>query len=205
MSKANRSKRVFINCPYDVTHKPVFDQVLFTIHDCGFQAVFAAQDVGGSVRITRIVELLLSCQYSIHVLSGVQLSGRFRVPRFNMPFEAGIAYAMKHLDGRRHDLLLLDSKPYRYQASLSDAAGLDIKIYNRNKPVISCVRHFLATHTDLPLSTYGGEKLIKRYKLFRSHLLKLLPDLGISLSEIEKWDYANDLQALMTLFIEENK
>jgi hypothetical protein len=49
-----------------------------------------------------------------------------------MPFEAGIAYAA-HISGtirRPHHVLLLDSAPYRYQASLSDAAGLDPKIHH---------------------------------------------------------------------------
>ena len=42
-------------------------------------------------RLDRILELVSACRYSFHDLSRVQLAGG--VPRFNMPFEVGLAVA----------------------------------------------------------------------------------------------------------------
>ena len=76
-----------------------------------------------------------------------------RRPCFNMPFEAGIAYAL-HADGRgarRHQLLVLDAKAWQVSVSLSDLAGLDPKIH-ANKPIraIHAVRAFFAqTYPDI--------------------------------------------------------
>lgn len=28
---------VFINCPFDDDYKPLFDAVVFAVHDCGFR------------------------------------------------------------------------------------------------------------------------------------------------------------------------
>jgi hypothetical protein len=46
---------------------------------------------GPTRRLDRILELISACRYSFHDLSRVQLSRG--APRFNMPFEAGLAVA----------------------------------------------------------------------------------------------------------------
>ena len=47
---------------------------------------------GPQRRLDRIAELLASCHYSFHDLSRVETAGPApRVPRFNMPFELGLA------------------------------------------------------------------------------------------------------------------
>ncbi len=46
---------------------------------------------GPSRRLDRILELISACRYSFHDLSRVQLSRG--APRFNMPFEIGLAVA----------------------------------------------------------------------------------------------------------------
>src|SRR5687768_6062382 len=114
------SKSVFVNCPFDKKYKPLFDAIVFTIHDLGFKARHALIDDTIAVRLTRIAREISNSKYSIHDISRVESSGKLRLPRFNMPFEAGIAFAQHELStgAKKHHFLLLDSEPYRYQASL---------------------------------------------------------------------------------------
>lgn len=145
---ASDPQRVFVNCPLDARYKPLFDATVFAIHDLGFQARHApVAQVPEAVRLTRIADELGACRYSIHDLSRVETGGGKRLPCFNMPFEAGIAYGLHHfaVKGSENHLLLLDAEPHRWQASLSDAAGLDPGVHG-NEPgqVIARVRAFLA-------------------------------------------------------------
>ncbi len=51
-----------------------------------------------------------------------------RVPRFNMPFELGLACAVAQLE-RRHEYFLVEALPFRLQQSLSDLNGQDPRIH----------------------------------------------------------------------------
>ena len=94
------------------------------------------------LRARRIYEELEGSLYSIHELGQVGLSGKSKLPRFNMPFEAGIAYSLHErgvTGGTPHHMLLLDKAPYRIEVSMSDAAGIDGKAHGgtpswRSKP-----------------------------------------------------------------------
>ena len=84
-------------------------------------------------RLDRVFTLIGECAYSIHDLSYVKLSGGSgqRVPRFNMPFELGMAVAIaKSQPGRQHhQFSMFEAKPYRLQKSLSDVLGYDPYIH----------------------------------------------------------------------------
>src|SRR5436305_2057198 len=79
-------------------------------------------------RLERIFRLMESCDASIHDLSRITLSGPQDVPRFNMPFELGMAYALAQKVS--HDFFVLEEKPFRLQASLSDLNGHDPHIHD---------------------------------------------------------------------------
>ena len=65
------------------------------------------------------------CPISVHDLSRVELSQG--VPRFNMPFELGLAVEMsRHM---KHQWFVLEARPYRLQRSLSDLNGTDPLIH----------------------------------------------------------------------------
>jgi hypothetical protein len=87
------------------------------------QLTFQVADSGDG-RMPRILKLLQSCRVSIHDLSAIG-----HPVRFNMPFELGLAYAIKTLRGR-HDFLILDKKPHRLDRHLSDIKGIDPKIHS---------------------------------------------------------------------------
>jgi hypothetical protein len=202
-----RSQQVFINCPFDRQYKPLFDAIVFTLHDLGYVALYALNKrSGGALRLPRIHKQLGDCAYSIHDLSRVSLSGPLRLPRFNMPFEAGVAYAMHaaSLPRRRHELLLLDAKAHRYQASISDLAGLDPQNHNNNAmKAIEAVRTFFAQHN--PGKRYNVAPFIqRRYLTFSGHLPAKAREMRFSTRLLRSWDYALDLQTMMAAWIQEN-
>ena len=206
MARATRNSRVFVNCPFDAKYIELFHAIVFAIHDLGFQARHALIDDSTAIRLVRIAEELRSCSYSVHDLSRVEVGGVLKLPRFNMPFEAGIAYAA-HATGtarRPHHLLLLDSAPYRHQASLSDAAGLDPKIHHGHaSEAIAAVRSFLAAksqRTNLPGATF----VARRHALFFAKLPLLVRSRNLRMKEVRSWDYVNDLQAIMAEWIAQN-
>ncbi|HYC91439.1 MAG TPA: hypothetical protein VEO54_19615 [Thermoanaerobaculia bacterium] len=78
----------------------------------------------GDGRLARIFALMQSCRMSIHDIS------RAGVPaRFNMPFELGLACAIKLADPAAYEVFLLDAKPFRVDRNLSDYKGRDPLIH----------------------------------------------------------------------------
>ncbi len=186
-------KLVFLNCPFDKHYKPILDAVLFCIYDCGFVARIALQDVGGAVRITKILGMIRESRYSIHDLS------RIGSPRLNMAFECGIFLGAKEFGAgkqRRKDLLLLDSEPHRYKKTMSDASGLDGGAHG-NDPVkaMHCVRKFLENKSNKQLP--GASYITKRYQRFVAQLPVLAQGARISTQELRGLDYLLDLVGLM--------
>ena len=200
------ARNVFVNCPFDHAYKPLFDAAIFAIHDLGFQARHALIDDGEALRLKRIADELAQSRYSIHDLSRVELSGKQKLPRFNMPFEAGIAYARHAFPaaGESHHILLIDSKRYRYLASLSDAAGLDIKVH-ADDPVqlIGAVREFLQRKSK-KTTLQGADYIVQRYGLFLSKLPVAATAKNRTLAEMTSIGYLNDLQATMVEWIKTN-
>ena len=55
---------VFINCPFDHTYKPIFDAIVFAVHDLGFVARSALEiDDGPEVRLTKIERIIEECRW----------------------------------------------------------------------------------------------------------------------------------------------
>lgn len=202
---AFNDKAVFINCPFDDPYKPIFDSIVFTITDPGFEARHALIDDATPIRLARIVNEIERAKYTIHDLSRVEASGKMKLPRFNMPFEAGLAYCVQHSDQtRQRHFLLLDKKPYQYLASLSDAAGLDPKIHKDDpNKAIGCVRQFLATKSG-KANMPGEAHISSRYALFLTLLPAAADALHITMDEIRSWDYVNALQLAMQTWSSEN-
>lgn len=101
-------------------------------------------------RLDRIFAILRQCRYSLHDLSRVELSGD--VPRFNMPFELGLAVAMRRRG--RHDWWVLESRAYRLQRSLSDLNGTDPLVHGgRPRRLIQILENTFARPSlpDIPL------------------------------------------------------
>jgi hypothetical protein len=79
---------------------------------------------GGADRVTRIFRLMRQCRYSIHDLSRTQR--RAGTPRFNMPFEAGLATALSLMGRPAHDRYVFASDHRLVQRAASDLGGVDV-------------------------------------------------------------------------------
>lgn len=199
-------KSVFINCPFDTKFKPLLDAILFTIHDCGFTARHALESIGGKEsRLEKIYRLIHESQWSIHDVSRVELSAANKLPRFNMPFECGLAFgAMKYGRTNNRDALVMTGVDFQDKASLSDLSGIDPG-YHQNRPerVIASVRKFLASKSTNN-SIRGAGAIFKRFKKFKTKLHATAQAKGFSKKEIESFDYINDWVGLAIVWMATN-
>lgn len=199
-------KSVFVNCPFDDDYLPLLHALLFAIHDCGFVARFAVEDSGAAEqRIHKICRLISESKLSIHDISRTELT-RQQFPRFNMPFEAGIAYGAIQFDAAKNrDMLVLEAEPFRDQITLSDLAGTDPKTHNRDPAcVIAAVRGFLARKKPQGEKTRGADKIYQRYQSFCSDVPTLAESLEISTAEVTSFAYLTDWVQLMGAWVLES-
>jgi len=112
---------------------------------------------------------------SVHDLSAVGLDADSGLPRFNMPFELGIAVGLKKATRMyaSHSLLVLEHQKYSYQRCLSDIAGQDLQAHGNDcARLIPIVRNWLrkeSRRTDLP----GGARINAEFKLFQADLPRI--------------------------------
>jgi hypothetical protein len=65
----------------------------------------------GANRLDNILALIQSCRSSFHDLSRVELNpGRLAAPRFNMPFELGLAVAQSRHNPDDHSCYVFESR-----------------------------------------------------------------------------------------------
>lgn len=138
---------VFVNAPFDDDYAPLFDALVFTVSACGYRARCALEENdSGDIRLDKLVELIRASPRSIHDLSRVEL-GRNDLPRFNMPFELGMALGAKRFGGPAHKadrIKIMVAEPYRLPAYLSDLGGNDPDAHHGDPAaLIRIVRNFL--------------------------------------------------------------
>jgi hypothetical protein len=141
---------VFLNVPFDTEYSPLFIALIAGLTALGRtpRCVLEVPSDGRN-RLERIFGLIASCGASIHDLSRVELSGDLNVPRFNMPFELGMAYALCEL--RYHSFFVLEETPFRLQASLSDLNGHDPHIHGGDTPgILRCVLDCFGASSGAP-------------------------------------------------------
>ena len=124
-------RQVFINCPFDLPYEPLFLALVSGIVSLGCQPR-CVLEVPDKNRLGKIVQILRVCGASFHDLSRIEATKpkgeRKGLPRFNMPFEAGIAYALSEMvEG--HSFFVLESERYRLQKTTSDLNGIDPLIH----------------------------------------------------------------------------
>ncbi len=116
MQPPSYNDNVFINCPFDSDYKPLFDAMIFAVHDCGFVARCALEAGDASqVRIDKIYNIIEDCRYGIHDISRTESDETSGLPRFNMPLELGIFLGAKRYgiqEQERKKCLVLDREPY---------------------------------------------------------------------------------------------
>lgn len=178
----NFERNVFINCPFDVAYAPIFEAIVFAVHDVGLTAKCALERLDSSeVRLHKIVELIRQSRYSIHDLSRTELDQVTSLPRFNMPLELGIDLGCKAFSSahRHKSLLIFDAEPYRFQKYASDIAGQDVHRHSNDpRTAIIRVRDWLRTETGAEVAI-GGAAMYARYVRFRSDLPAICDELKL--------------------------
>ena len=195
MARIRYDVSIFLNVPFDEEYKPIFETLIFAVHDCGFVARSTLEsDDATEVRIQKLYQLIAESKYGIHDISRTGLDEKNHLPRFNMPLELGVFLGAKRFGGARHRnkrALVLDREPYRYQKFCSDIAGQDIQThYNRKREAIRCVRNWLhrgpeVTGRILPSADY----IYERYQKFRRQLPKLCNKFGLKAKDLQFNDY----------------
>jgi len=173
---------VFINCPFTHDYRPLHEAMIFTVLACGFRPRSALEaGNSGDVRLDKIVRLIKESAYSVHDLSAVGLDADSGLPRFNMPFELGIAVGLKKASRTyaSHSLLVLEREKYTYQKCLSDIAGQDLQAHGSDATrLIPLVRNWLRTEsgrTDVP----GGATINAEFARFRASLPRICRKAGL--------------------------
>jgi hypothetical protein len=184
---------VFINCPFDSQYKPLFDALVFAVHDAGFVARSALEISDATQnRYDKILRLISECRYGVHDISRTEPDSATFLPRFNMPLELGLFLGCKRFGDRTQrtkSCLIMDREPYRYQRFISDLAGQDVDSHeNSPEKAIGLVRNWLRTaskRAGIP----GRETMIVRYRRFCGELPEICAELKIQVEELTFVDY----------------
>ena len=88
-------------------------------------------------------------------------------------------------------LVVLDSKPYRYQATISDIAGQDIRIHHDSlNDAIRVVRHWLVTASQRR-SVPRVSAIHAHYRAFDKELPELCDRTGIDRDDMQFIEYTS--------------
>ena len=125
-------KSVFLNIPYDDKFRRLYLAYIVGLINLGLDPHATIEIPGGKNRLDKILSLVGSCRYSIHDLSRVELDRNppFATPRFNMPFELGLAVASAKLAAAPHDWFVFETQHRRVSKSLSDLSGTDANVHH---------------------------------------------------------------------------
>lgn len=141
-------RNVFVNCPFDERFLPLLRPLLFTVIYLDLSPRIALERTdSGESRLDKIVQLIRESKFSIHDLSRSEANAAGELYRLNMPFELGLDYGCRLFGStrfRQKVALVLESKPHRYKAAISDLSGADIEChYDEPYKVIGVVRNWL--------------------------------------------------------------
>ena len=178
---------VFVNCPFDEDYAPILQAILFCIVNLGFDPRLATErHDSGESRLEKIRELIEESRFSIHDLSRCQATRKGEYFRLNMPFELGIDWGCrKYFGGGReaNRFLILEEKPHRFQAALSDISGCDIEVHGAQYDrAIVKVRNWL--HQQTQCNADGPSKTVNDYITFQEWDFERKIVLGYSKEDI---------------------
>jgi hypothetical protein len=193
---SNFERNVFINCPFDETYLPLFNAIVFAVHDIGFRPRSALEaSNAGEFRLAKIMNLISECKYSIHDLSRIEADATSGLPRFNMPLELGLDLGCRRY-GRKFQRekvsLILDAEEHRYEAFISDIKGQDIKAhFSKEQTVIEVIRDWLSNELDPGFIIIpSGDNIYKRHQSFQQALPTICKSLKWNPSRLPYPDFS---------------
>jgi len=126
-----RAVSAFINIPYDDRFENLYLAFIAGLSGFGLIPRATVEIPGSDRRLERIMDLIKGCAFSFHDLSRIDLDKRSpRTPRFNMPFELGLAVANTKKVRGAHRWFVFEEKANRLKKSLSDLDGTDPYIHD---------------------------------------------------------------------------
>jgi hypothetical protein len=193
MPQSGYRDSVFVNCPFDKDYPQIFEAIIFAVTHCGFYVRCALEESDSSEnRLSKIMNIISECKYSIHDISRVEIDTDTHLPRFNMPFELGVFLGARFFgsrDQKAKKCLILDAEPFRYRQSVSDIAGLDIDYHHNNKrKAIICVRNWLASNSG-DRRLYSGSLIYRDYLAFHKALPNICNRDNLDRRELTFLDY----------------
>jgi hypothetical protein len=144
---------VFLNLAFDPRREYLYLALITGVVGVGLNPRCVVELPANAVRLERLRQLIASCRYSIHDMSAVEVTARpFRVPRFNMPFELGLAIGIQ-LESHAHECRVMEAVRHRVDQSLSDLRGFDAYIHGGTpEGVLDAVRNLFAAIPRQPLN-----------------------------------------------------
>jgi len=166
---------VFLNIPYDSGFQNLYLAYIAGLTAFGLIPRATLEIPTSQRRLERILRLIEDCTYSIHDLSRVQLDRKApRVPRFNMPFELGLAVAHASLH-RQDSWYVCETVRHRANKSLSDLDGTDIRIHGGTIiGLFGALCDVFARRTRQP----SVQEMSRIYRVLRRNLPAILKQAG---------------------------
>ena len=134
-SRRPANDAVFLNLPYDDRFAELFLAYVAGVSAFGLVPRATLEIPGGERRLSRIWDLIRGSRYSIYDMSRVELDlVPPATPRFNMPFELGLAVAYQQSvnknRNKQHTWFVFEGVNRRLQKSLSDLNGTEVYIHD---------------------------------------------------------------------------
>ena len=169
---------VFLNIPYDRGFRSLYLAYITGLVNLGLEPRVTLGLPDSTRRLDKILSEIQGCRYSIHDLSSVGLDPNPpTTPRFNMPFELGLAVAWEKFKPAQteHTWFVFEAKAYRVQKSLSDLNGADPHIHG-GKPdgVMRALSNAFPRRRNQPTVP----QMIGTYKAVSRRLAKIMKDAG---------------------------
>ena len=142
----------FVNCPFDDTYLPCLEALLFAVTLSGYRVRCALEESdAGDIRYAKLLRLIAGSDDTIHDLSRTA-SNDLGLPRFNMPFELGLAMGARSFGAGRQRTkrtCIMVARDHTLPRYLSDLSGADPVAHNDDAhTVIRIVRDHLHTAPD---------------------------------------------------------
>lgn len=185
------SRNVFINCPFDADYRASFEALLFTVMASGYKVRCALEDDdAANIRFDKLRRLIRESPRTIHDLSRTEL-GENELPRFNMPFELGLAMGAKYFGGtkrRGNTALIMVRERYALPAYLSDLGGNDPATHGGDPhSIMRVVSRYLHT-TPRGRLLPGPQHYIAGFRQFKEDLPGIAAGLEWGAAEIDPYE-----------------
>jgi hypothetical protein len=144
--------QAFINMPYARSYERVYLAFISGLAGYGMVPTAAVYDPSSRFQLERIIDLIAAADYSFHDLSYMgQDPAAPQTPRFNMPFELGIAVTSAKFRNNKHKWFVFDTQSHRVHKACSDLGGVNVRIHDKSaESVLKCLMNALSREGPRP-------------------------------------------------------